>query len=124
MNPPNAVSPILKNVKKSPPRDSGEADGSGGKTMGFTGVDDTYEPPPSPEIRINTVSSTAEKNVRQIPSYLVKRGFAAEYLIGTEKAGGAQSCDSRPRSPPEKGTDGYEHQALSSWRTGPALGEG
>lgn len=48
---------------------------SQGKMKGFTGVDDTYEPPLSPEITIDTTDSTIEKSVETILAELHKRGF-------------------------------------------------
>jgi sulfate adenylyltransferase len=46
-----------------------------GKLKSFTGVDDAYEPPPDPEIRIETETHTAEENAQFIIDYLAKRGF-------------------------------------------------
>lgn len=46
-----------------------------GEIKGFTGVDDPYEPPLHPEIRLDTVSHTAEENARLIVDYLIRRGF-------------------------------------------------
>ena len=46
-----------------------------GEIKGFTGIDDPYEPPPSPEITLDTVSNSAEDNARSIISHLVDRGF-------------------------------------------------
>jgi sulfate adenylyltransferase len=46
-----------------------------GRIKNFTGIDDPYEPPPSPEIRIDTINSTAEENAQMILSRLVELGF-------------------------------------------------
>jgi sulfate adenylyltransferase len=46
-----------------------------GEIKDFTGIDDPYEPPHSPEIRIDTVAHSAEENARSIIAYLVGRGF-------------------------------------------------
>jgi adenylylsulfate kinase-like enzyme len=46
-----------------------------GRIKNFTGIDDPYEPPLGPEIRIDTISSTAEENAEFILSYLVEQGF-------------------------------------------------
>ncbi len=46
-----------------------------GEIKGFTGIDDPYEPPRHPEIRLDTVNHTAEENARLILDYLIKRGF-------------------------------------------------
>lgn len=46
-----------------------------GEIKGFTGVDDPYEAPLSPEIRLETVRRTAEENARLILDSLVHKGF-------------------------------------------------
>jgi len=46
-----------------------------GKITGFTGVDDVYEPPCSPELSVDTVTATPEANARQILEVLVRKGF-------------------------------------------------
>ena len=46
-----------------------------GKPMGFTGVDDPYEPPVSPEITLQGSGVTPEENARTVVSYLVKQGY-------------------------------------------------
>jgi len=46
-----------------------------GEIKGFTGIDDPYEPPKNPEIRLDTVIYTAEQNARKILDYLVQRQF-------------------------------------------------
>ena len=46
-----------------------------GEIKGFTGIDDPYEPPPSPEITLDTVNCSAEDNARRIVAHLVDRGF-------------------------------------------------
>jgi sulfate adenylyltransferase len=48
-----------------------------GRIKGFTGVDDTYEPPSSPELRIDTVTVTPKESARQIMEVLVRKGFLA-----------------------------------------------
>jgi sulfate adenylyltransferase len=48
-----------------------------GEIENFTGVDDTYEPPRSPELAIDTVQNSAEENARYIIEYLEQRGFVA-----------------------------------------------
>jgi adenylylsulfate kinase len=45
-----------------------------GKGMGFTGVDDPYEAPSSPELTIDAGKSTVQESVAQILNYLEKRG--------------------------------------------------
>jgi len=46
-----------------------------GELTGFTGIDDPYEPPLSPEITLDTVGQTAEANARTIIAYLRQRGL-------------------------------------------------
>ncbi len=46
-----------------------------GEIKGFTGIDDPYEAPLSPEVRLETVEYTAEENARKIVAYLKERGF-------------------------------------------------
>jgi sulfate adenylyltransferase len=46
-----------------------------GEITNFTGVDDVYEEPPSPEIVIDTVSLSAKENAWTILSYLGRLGF-------------------------------------------------
>ncbi len=46
-----------------------------GKPMGFTGVDDPYEPPINPEITLQGVGLTPEENARKVIAYLEQQGF-------------------------------------------------
>jgi adenylylsulfate kinase len=46
-----------------------------GKGMGFTGIDDPYEPPEKPEIRIETERTNPEQAAQQILAYLEKGGY-------------------------------------------------
>jgi sulfate adenylyltransferase len=46
-----------------------------GEIKGFTGIDDPYEPPQSPEITLDTVTQTPEENARLILDILIQRGF-------------------------------------------------
>ena len=41
----------------------------------FTGIDSPYEPPPSPEVRIDTVASSVDESVEQIVSQLRAQGL-------------------------------------------------
>ncbi|HEV3485908.1 MAG TPA: adenylyl-sulfate kinase, partial [Vicinamibacterales bacterium] len=41
----------------------------------FTGIDDPYEPPLTPELTLDTVNVSAEENARRIVAYLRERGF-------------------------------------------------
>jgi sulfate adenylyltransferase len=46
-----------------------------GKPMGFTGVDDPYEPPIDPEITLKGYNATPEENARLIVNYLEDQGY-------------------------------------------------
>lgn len=46
-----------------------------GEIRGFTGVDDPYERPASPELTLDTVNATAEENARAIVAFLREQGF-------------------------------------------------
>lgn len=46
-----------------------------GELKGFTGIDDPYEAPVNPEIRLTTVGITPEHNVDKIIDFLKGRGF-------------------------------------------------
>ena len=46
-----------------------------GEIRNFTGVDDPYEPPESPELHLQTVDRTVEDNVSDVIAYLEARGF-------------------------------------------------
>ena len=45
-----------------------------GRMKGFTGVDDPYEAPNAPEIVLDTVQFSAERNARQVLSYCIEQG--------------------------------------------------
>jgi sulfate adenylyltransferase len=49
-----------------------------GEIKGFTGIDDPYEPPLNPEIKLSTVDKTAEENARIIVEYLLAKGFVRQ----------------------------------------------
>lgn len=46
-----------------------------GEIKGFTGVDDPYEPPVNPEMRVNTLECSPEECAAQILEYLFANGF-------------------------------------------------
>jgi sulfate adenylyltransferase len=46
-----------------------------GEISGFTGIDDPYEPPQQPEVRLDTVGHTAEENARIILDHLMRKGL-------------------------------------------------
>jgi len=49
-----------------------------GDITGFTGIDDPYESPVNPEMRLTTVDCSPEDNARLIVRYLITRGFLLE----------------------------------------------
>jgi len=57
-----------------------------GRIKGFTGIDDPYEPPANPEIKLDTVNCSAEENAERIISYLIDRGVIrpAESVLDAE----------------------------------------
>ncbi len=48
-----------------------------GRITGFTGVDDVYEPPRTPDLRLDTVAASAEACARQVLEVLARKGFLA-----------------------------------------------
>ena len=48
-----------------------------GEVEAFTGVDDPYEPPPSPELHLRTEGTTPEENARLVLAALEARGDVA-----------------------------------------------
>ena len=48
-----------------------------GRIKGFTGVDDAYEPPRSPELCIETVSASPEECAEELMGILIEKGFIA-----------------------------------------------
>jgi len=46
-----------------------------GEIKDFTGIDDPYEPPLHPEIRLDTLQCSVEENARRILDLLIQRGF-------------------------------------------------
>lgn len=49
-----------------------------GEIKGFTGIDDPYEEPLNPEIRLTTVQRTPEDNARAIIDYLLEQGLVRQ----------------------------------------------
>jgi adenylylsulfate kinase len=49
-----------------------------GEITGFTGVDDPYEPPPSPEIYIDTMTQSPDESLQLILDRLGEMGFIEE----------------------------------------------
>jgi len=50
-----------------------------GELKNFTGVDDPYEEPIEPEIRLQTVGITPKENAKAIIAYLLKTGYLVEF---------------------------------------------
>ena len=46
-----------------------------GEIKGFTGIDDPYEAPQHPEIRLDTVNLSPEGNAYMIMEHLLGKGF-------------------------------------------------
>lgn len=49
-----------------------------GKISGFTGIDDPYQAPQHPEVRIETVHNTVEENARSVLNFLIDKGLVRE----------------------------------------------
>ncbi len=49
-----------------------------GELKSFTGIDDPYEPPKHPEIRLDTVPVSPEINARLILDHLLQKGFVKQ----------------------------------------------
>jgi sulfate adenylyltransferase len=49
-----------------------------GDITGFTGIDDPYESPVNPEMRLTTTDCPPEDNARRVVRYLIERGFLLE----------------------------------------------
>jgi sulfate adenylyltransferase len=62
-----------------------------GEIVGFTGIDDPYEIPKHPEIKLDTVDHTPEQNARAILGYLMQHG-----LIKDEEWEEPRSAESAP----------------------------
>jgi sulfate adenylyltransferase len=59
-----------------------------GQITGFTGVDDPYEAPVSPEIILYTVDISPEQNARNVVAFLEERGFVLPEGQGWRDNGG------------------------------------
>lgn len=46
-----------------------------GLIKGFTGVDDPYEEPANPELRIDTTDLTPEEAAQEVMLYISQKGF-------------------------------------------------
>ncbi len=56
-----------------------------GEIKGFTGIDDPYEPPRHPEIRLDTVHHSAEENAHQILDYMIQQGFVRQFVANGDQ---------------------------------------
>lgn len=54
-----------------------------GEVKGFTGIDDPYESPQSPEITLDTLACTVEENARRIFDFLRTSGFVRQEGVGS-----------------------------------------
>ena len=57
-----------------------------GELQGFTGIDDPYEAPRRPEIRIETLTQSAEENAHMILEHLLQTGFVRAEAAQLEAA--------------------------------------
>jgi sulfate adenylyltransferase len=55
-----------------------------GEIVGFTGLDDPYEPPLYPEVTLDSVAQSVEENARVIVDIIASRGFVARDRTGRE----------------------------------------
>jgi sulfate adenylyltransferase len=57
-----------------------------GEIKGFTGIDDPYEEPLNPEMRLETTDCPPEHDSRQIINYLIDRGFLLDHRDASHPA--------------------------------------
>jgi sulfate adenylyltransferase len=57
-----------------------------GEVKGFTGIDDPYEAPVDPEITLDTVNASVEKNARRILDLIQEKGFVRKAAGAPEAA--------------------------------------
>ena len=62
-----------------------------GDLKGFTGIDDPYEEPLNPEIRLTTTDRTSEENARQVIAYLANSGLVIAADAGPVEAADRES---------------------------------
>jgi sulfate adenylyltransferase len=69
-----------------------------GEIKNFTGIDDPYEPPLHPEIKLTAVESSPEENARRILDYLIEGGFVqAEHSVEKPTTNGWQRAETANR---------------------------
>jgi adenylyl-sulfate kinase len=58
-----------------------------GEITRFTGISDPYEPPPTPELRVDTERETVEQSVERVLALLAERGYVtADGARGARRA--------------------------------------
>lgn len=67
-----------------------------GEIQGFTGIDDPYEPPRQPEVRLDTVAHSAEENARRVLEVLIERGFVRSTGAEAHAGGDGRGPDRVP----------------------------
>ncbi|MFM9905447.1 MAG: bifunctional sulfate adenylyltransferase/adenylylsulfate kinase [Pyrinomonadaceae bacterium] len=53
-----------------------------GEIIGFTGIDDPYEPPENAEITLNTITASVDENARSIIRFVRSRGLVGPAVTG------------------------------------------
>ena len=56
-----------------------------GELRNFTGIDSEYEPPDSPDVRIDTTITTAERAAESLHAELSRRGIVTEQPVTTDR---------------------------------------
>jgi sulfate adenylyltransferase len=74
-----------------------------GEIENFTGINDPYETPLSPEIRLNAVENSPEENARQILDYLRESGFVDSVV--------EMRCDKLPKANQSDANNEFERLA-------------
>ncbi|MCG8457810.1 MAG: adenylyl-sulfate kinase, partial [Holophagales bacterium] len=62
-----------------------------GELRRFTGIDDPYEAPLDPEIRLQTHGVTAAENARTVVAYLERHGFVRSSVLGDGRGAGLEA---------------------------------
>jgi sulfate adenylyltransferase len=57
----------------------------GGSLPGLTGVDDPYEPPLAPELRLDTVKATIDENAARVVRFMEEHGLLGDDPSGTPR---------------------------------------
>ncbi|XP_021950894.1 bifunctional 3'-phosphoadenosine 5'-phosphosulfate synthase 2 isoform X2 [Folsomia candida] len=67
-----------------------------GKIKGFTGIDQPYEPPPHPDLRIETVGNSVKDNVLEVVKLLIEKDILPPFLQFTETVSELFTTKSKP----------------------------